>query len=316
MNHRLELATLVELERHGNARAAAEALGVSQSTVSETLARLEKQYGTQLFTRDRRGSRPTLAGSIMIEAARSSLETLDNAQREVDLLLDAGRGALAVGAHPLLASSHLAPAIDRAFARHPHLRCVTRLRPPTELIRMLRARELEVVLCIDPDPPHHDLVVEHVGEVRPVAFCRPGHPLLDGPVQGVEAILRFPFAAPAMPEWYIEAIGTVLEQDLELARDLATRARTVEVEDQMLLESMVASTNTIGLALFDAIRDHVADGRFTILDLPEEQAGLLRPAPLAVVTLPRRRLPPAAETLIDAFRELGSPTGGGSATAD
>ena len=57
-----DLRLFLELTRRGSARGAAQALGLSHSTVVRRVERLESGLGARLFDRDFTGYRPTPAG--------------------------------------------------------------------------------------------------------------------------------------------------------------------------------------------------------------------------------------------------------------
>jgi DNA-binding transcriptional LysR family regulator len=79
------LRAFVALIDHGSITAAAQALGLAQSTVSESLAALERALGTPVTLR-RRGAQDVLltpAGQAMLPHARKMLDSLDDAYMDV-----------------------------------------------------------------------------------------------------------------------------------------------------------------------------------------------------------------------------------------
>ena len=118
MGHRDELRALVELGRAGNMRDAADAVGIRQSTLCDIINRLEHSYGALLFERDRRGSRPTAYGAIVVTAAEEALRVLTLAQREVALVRGSAAGRIAIGVE----ASLLEPYLD---TRHRAYSCVS-----------------------------------------------------------------------------------------------------------------------------------------------------------------------------------------------
>ncbi|MDH6580402.1 LysR family transcriptional regulator [Kitasatospora sp. MAP5-34] len=80
------LELLVAVARLGSVGRAAAALGVSQPAASARIKGMEQQIGVALLDRSPRGSRPTEAGRLVVDWARTVVEAAR--------LLDAGIGAL------------------------------------------------------------------------------------------------------------------------------------------------------------------------------------------------------------------------------
>jgi DNA-binding transcriptional LysR family regulator len=301
MEHRLELRTVVELARLGNARRTAESLGVSQSTVTETLARLERSYGTRLFDRDRKGSRPTATGTLVVEAARRSLDILDNAEREVGLLEGFERGSLSIAAHPCLVETHLAPAVGAVLQGNLNLHCRMHTAPPDTLLEWLRRRELEFFVGFEPDGPCDDVAIERIDTYVPVPFCWAGHPLAGAPPVGVRALLDYPLVGIESPRWY-QARTDVF--DRVLAGEIEQRGRRVNVAHLATMEALVATTDALGFAPRVAIAAGLDAGRFVTLEVPDDEQVLVQPVPVMLVSAKERSLPPSANAVIGELRRL------------
>jgi DNA-binding transcriptional LysR family regulator len=108
----LYLKTLVEVVRTGSLSRAAETLHVTQPAVSRRIKFMEDQYGCALLDRSGNALRPTEAGRLVYEKARTLLEI------EADLVsglhrLD-GRARISFSCTPSFGIAHL-PAILRDF---------------------------------------------------------------------------------------------------------------------------------------------------------------------------------------------------------
>jgi DNA-binding transcriptional LysR family regulator len=304
MDHRSELRTLVELARLGNARRTADLLGVSQSTVSEAIARLERAYGTRLFDRDRRGSRPTATGALVVDAARRSLELLDNAERQVGQLESYEQGSLSLAAHPCLVESHLVPAITAVLRGGLTLQCRLQSAAPDELVEGLRERRFELFVGLAPDGPCEDMTFEPVGTYRPVPFSRAGHPLAPVPPQGIKALLDYPIVTTDEPLWYGQRRRAGLHLDPALVGELHERRRFVQVTDMATMEAIVTTTDSLGHAPVASIQCGIDDGSLVTLDVPHDEQALLQTAPIVIATMKDRPLPPSAIAVIDGIRSL------------
>ncbi|WP_040494332.1 LysR family transcriptional regulator [Ilumatobacter nonamiensis] len=113
------LAALVAVADHGTFARAAQALGFTQSAVSQQIAQLERAAGVALFDRPK-GPRPaefTSTGQIVLEWARRSLARVDQMDAQLDLLRRGRSGQLIVGTFQS-ASAELLPNILGAMRDH------------------------------------------------------------------------------------------------------------------------------------------------------------------------------------------------------
>jgi DNA-binding transcriptional LysR family regulator len=83
-----DIATFVAVAQNGSFTKAAEKLGTSKSNVGKAVQRLELRLGTRLLQRTTRAVRLTEDGEIYLEAARSALEGLSEAEVELSARRD------------------------------------------------------------------------------------------------------------------------------------------------------------------------------------------------------------------------------------
>ncbi|MCB1746835.1 MAG: LysR family transcriptional regulator [Gammaproteobacteria bacterium] len=311
MDHRQELETLVELARAGNMRRTAEILGVSQSTLSECVARLEDRYGAPLFVRDRRGSRPTVYGEVVVAAAAQALRVLGEAEREIGLIKGSASGRLAIGAEPGVIEPFLTTAIVRGMARYPQLRYRLRALDSGTLARELTERRIEFFLGVRPDAPLGGIELSELGAVAALPFVRRGHPLAGADVVGLGAILRFPIVQGPGARWFVRRIADAIRADSPA--DAPPQA-TVVVNDFGVVRALVRQTDAVGFAVDAMLGGDSEREVFVPLAVPPEQQALLR-FPLVIGRLAERSLPPAAEALVEEIRGVvagycaGAPVG-------
>lgn len=135
---------------HGGINQAADAIGVTQPTLSHAIRSLERELRVPLFVRIGRGMRPTSAGHALIGPARKLLRDLATAAETVANVRGEVRGHLSIHAHPAVSSGLLPRAVAEYRRRCPSV---------SVAIEMMydegRARELlRNALC--------DLVVTHL----------------------------------------------------------------------------------------------------------------------------------------------------------
>ncbi|MGW5349613.1 LysR family transcriptional regulator [Streptomyces sp. NPDC004031] len=131
---------------------AAQALHVSQPSLSQQIRALEKELGAALFSRARGNIALTDAGETLLPLARRILADADTARHEVLELVQLRRGRVRLGATPSLATG-LLPDVLRAFHdRHPGIRLLIEEGGSHDLVRHLARGALDLALVVLPLP--------------------------------------------------------------------------------------------------------------------------------------------------------------------
>ncbi|MBP2400677.1 LysR family transcriptional regulator [Streptomyces syringium] len=134
---------------HRTVTAAAAALYLTPSAVSQQLAALEQETGHTLLTRSGRGVRLTAAGDILLAHANAVLVQLERAEAELAAYAGGTAGEVRVVAFATGIAEVLAPAIGRLADRHPGLRIRVRDAEGEESLRLVLDGEADVVLAVE-----------------------------------------------------------------------------------------------------------------------------------------------------------------------
>ncbi|MEU2511565.1 LysR family transcriptional regulator [Streptomyces syringium] len=134
---------------HRTVTAAAAALYLTPSAVSQQLAALEQETGHTLLTRSGRGVRLTAAGDILLAHANAVLAQLERAEAELAAYAGGTAGEVRVVAFATGIAEVLAPAIGRLADRHPDLRIRVRDAEGEESLRLVLDGEADVVLAVE-----------------------------------------------------------------------------------------------------------------------------------------------------------------------
>ena len=113
------LRYLLAIADHGGFTRAAEALHVSQPTLSQQIRQLEENLGVTLFDRTSRTIRPTDAGAAYIECARRVLVELEAGKRALHDVKDLSRGTLRLAMTPTFMAYLVGPLVRDFAARYP-----------------------------------------------------------------------------------------------------------------------------------------------------------------------------------------------------
>src|ERR1051325_6225593 len=98
---------------------AAETLGIAQPPLSQQVKRLEELVGHRLFDRTTRGVKLTLAGQLLAERARSTIEKIHDDLAQVRRLGRGEEGTLTVGFSGSVMFTRLPAAIGDYRQRYP-----------------------------------------------------------------------------------------------------------------------------------------------------------------------------------------------------
>jgi molybdate transport repressor ModE-like protein len=140
---------LKEVADHGSFSAAAESLSYTQSAISQQIATLEREAGTQLVERNARGIRMTDAGQALVNHADVILARLVAAERELEAIAGLQGGTLRLVGFPSAAASVLPLAVARFRERHPAVELTLEPREPDESLAVVKAGDADVALTVE-----------------------------------------------------------------------------------------------------------------------------------------------------------------------
>jgi LysR family transcriptional regulator, carnitine catabolism transcriptional activator len=152
--------SFLALAEHGGFGAAAEALGISQPTLSAHIAALETELGVPLVTRTTRRMRITPLGEKFLARARRAVEDLKHATEEIRDEASLERGRVIVASTRILAAHALSAAVRIFEQKHPGVivQILDDLTPVVE--RMVAEREAD--FGVAPRPEHPALGFTHL----------------------------------------------------------------------------------------------------------------------------------------------------------
>ncbi|MER8226156.1 LysR family transcriptional regulator [Streptomyces sp. NPDC094143] len=162
----------------GSMTAAAERLRVTQPSLSQQIATLEKHLGVQLFTRTPSGVTVTVAGRAFLAEA----EIATTASRRAVMAARAADGELVgeliMAVHMGLGARQLPQVLGQLRNRHPKLQVTLHEEPdPADMERLVRQGTLDMIL-VHRFPAGCTFDAHPLGEEAYVAVLPKGHPLL------------------------------------------------------------------------------------------------------------------------------------------
>jgi DNA-binding transcriptional LysR family regulator len=155
---------------------AAQRLGIAQPPLSQQIRRLEELLGHRLFDRTTRGVKLTLAGQLLAERARSTLEKVQDDLEQVGRLGRGEEGTLNVGFSGSVMFTNLPAAIGSYRRGYPKVELRLRELHTSALIAALLDGTLDLAFLRDGDPTE-GVEMSSVVKERYVAVLSERHPL-------------------------------------------------------------------------------------------------------------------------------------------
>lgn len=174
-----QLRDLIAIAEKGSLRAAARELGLSQSAMTKSIQALEREIGTPLFERQRRGAVLTPLGALFLQRARAVANEVMRAKEEIQQHMGAGSGTVTacLSTVPYLA---LLPTITRPFLkRYPdvHLTVLEGL-GFSAVEPQLRDGSVDFYIGVEaPEAVLTGFIFERLTTNERFVVCRKGHPL-------------------------------------------------------------------------------------------------------------------------------------------
>ena len=181
LGSRITLTALIQtlaVAEYLNFRHAANALGVSQSSISERIKALEDTFGIPLFERHARGVRLTDAGRHFVEQVAIGVAQLDHAVKTVGMMARGDYGRLRIGVHALIPGSFLAEVVGQYHALYPDVDVEITEGTAAEVVNQLRANRLDVAFVAGA-PEYPDLHSTRIWTEPLVVALPASHPLAD-----------------------------------------------------------------------------------------------------------------------------------------
>lgn len=280
------------LARHQNFALAAKELALSQSALSRSIQGLEDELGVQLFTRERKGTKPTSFGIKLLEHSEVITNQIRQLERDMQDLQGMRSGTLNCGAGPAVAKLFLGVTIGQFNQQYPNIDINVKLDNIPKLYAQLLAGEIEFIIG---DPLYldasHTLSISAFPRHPIYFFCREGHPLLQQTGISLKAIFQYPFAAPYMAPHYKQAL--IKRFDLgNIKAERFSACCDIECDNIDILESIVQHSDAISFCTLSMHRQFP----ITLALIPFQVPALK--TNYAVMQLPDKRLSPQADAFI------------------
>lgn len=148
------LAYFLALAREGSVSGAAEALGVSQPTLSRQLIELERELGTVLFERGRHGATLTEDGMLLRRRAAEIVDLVRTTEAEIMLNRGVVAGEIRIGCAETRAMDLVAGVMRDLRAEHPQVTFRVVSAVAEDVVERINRGLLDFGLLLRPDACH------------------------------------------------------------------------------------------------------------------------------------------------------------------
>lgn len=287
-----DIETFVAVAYNASFTRAAETLGTSKSNVGKAVQRLEARLGTRLFQRTTRAVRLTEDGETYLEAARSALDALGEAEIALSARRDEPAGRVRIDA-PTGFGRLMLPMLADLHNRYPKV--------VAELSLNDRQSDAvgegwDIVIRAGALLPESDMTIRKLGDIRLGLYAAPSY-LAARPSIATVADLRQQsgvvyrgFSGQLRP-WAVHENGRVFE--------IAPPAAIISTDGRAFVEACVRG---FGIAqIYDRVAGPLVAAGELVHVVPEADV----PGPPVHALIPvGRRMPPKTRVLLDALVQL------------
>ncbi|HVH63550.1 MAG TPA: LysR family transcriptional regulator [Candidatus Dormibacteraeota bacterium] len=173
----VQVEGFLEVARRGSVSRAAEALFITQPTLTARLHGLERELGTELFLRTPQGMRLTDAGRAWIPFAERALRALVDGRDALEQVKSASAGHLMIAAAPAVSTYILPELLERFVAGHPRVEVSVRTGHSEDVVDLVVRDEVQIGLGRAIRHPDLELRPFHTEDL--VLVCAPDHPFIE-----------------------------------------------------------------------------------------------------------------------------------------
>jgi DNA-binding transcriptional LysR family regulator len=290
------LLDLLAIARHGSFSAAAEATGVSQPALSQSIAMLERGLGVRVLDRDRHGARLNEFGETLVFQAQSLESLLAKANDEIRLRSLGIEGPLAVGVTPITTVGMVPQALERLLRETSNISVSIVEGLDEKIVSMLRLRELDMVVSrLGPRLDFSDIVEEPLMLSDWALIACPEHPLAKRSSLSLKEL--------GDVQWVLPAHGSTFRRQLEVVFTNAGHrwpTRGISTNSILAIKTIVMTTKCVTIMSPRLVEVEVQAGR--LCSVPVDDIGSLQP--IGLILRRADELSPTAARFARLLREV------------
>ena len=265
-----QLEAFLEAASRGSFRRAADALYLSQPSVSARIQTLEDEVGVALFHRTARGVRLTDMGRTFLPFAQRSMETLRRGREVLESVRQASEGILNMATARVIGTYVLPETLQKFHGLYPDANLHIKVGGSSDVLQMVVDEEVQLGLARFMQHPDVDAL--HLYDEEAVLVVHPDHPFATVGVAGMHDVAQEPLILydPGDPgSSYFQFINRL------------SREAGVTPKVEMNLDSVEAAKNMVELGLGisflprSGVRKELASGTLAVIAVTDVAPVLL-----------------------------------------
>ena len=258
----------------GSISAAAEALYISQSAVSQSIRQLEEQLQIRLFSRSPRGVILTREGQLLLEYVGRALSLIENGEEKLQQVRELAAGELTIGASDTVTKTYLLPKLEAFHKAYPDIR-IRILNGTTKMVLdYLRAGQVDVAFASEMQD-ESAYAVRRCLDTHMLFVASPEYPCDFARAYSLEEMAAFPLIL----------LERKASSRLYLERFFRERGVEIEPEIELGSHNLLISLARIGLGVACVTEEFSQSGLSRGVILPLKTDFVIPPRAVVMCTL-------------------------------
>lgn len=207
----------------GNITLAAQALFLSQPTVSRCIQNLETELGCSLFVRSKKGVTLTQEGAMLYQHVAKACQHIFAAEAELKNRRELAAGTIRLGASEMTLRHYLRPCLRQFHEAYPALKFQIQSCSTPKALAALREGSLDLAVIISPVEEDEAMAVKRLSIFQDIAVAGPAFRSLKGQPLSLSDLTAYPLislepetATRQFLNRQFQAQGLTLQPDIEL----------------------------------------------------------------------------------------------------
>ena len=288
-----QLRAFLAAAERGSFRRAAEALYLTQPSLSARVHNLEEELGVSLFHRMGRGVRLTEMGRAFLPFAERAMEALRQGRDVIDSARDASGGVLNMASARAIGTYTLPSILERFRHRYPNIKVHINIGRSSDVLQMVVEEEAQLGLARALTDP--DVVTMRLYDEEIALATSPDHPFAVRGEASIYEVAQEPLILYDRESSYFVLINQVC------------RAAGISPRVEMTLDSIEATKHLVELGMGvsflprSGVRHELERGSLCLIPLTEGHQVSL---PTAVMVRRAQRYSPAVLAFMDVLTEM------------
>ena len=288
-----QLRAFLEAAERGSFRRAAEALFLTQPSLSARVHALEEELGVSLFHRMGRGVRLTEMGRAFLPYAERAMEALRQGRAVIDSARDASGGVLNMASARAIGTYTLPSILERFRLKYPNIKVHINIGRSSDVLQMVVDEEAQLGLARALTDP--DVVTMRLYDEEIALATSPNHPFAVRGEASIYEVAQEPLILYDRESSYFVLINQVC------------RAAGISPRVEMTLDSIEATKHLVELGMGvsflprSGVRHELERGSLRLIPLTEGHQVSL---PTAVMVRRAQHYSPAVLAFMDVLREM------------